>query len=222
LGQWTTPTAAAMDAVERSKAINEYLPSIPLGYVQIDRKIDIQRSGKNSLGGMLIKLKEEDKRFIVPCLGSTPKFMAVYDSATASEGKSGKFTDSKGFATIARALYKADLNKADGYWTGLVKRVKGKGEKIFDNSTLEGGFKILQKEIEIIKPPVIVCLGSNVSRMFIPTLKGGPAENALQVHYNAELDANIVLGFSPGMCFFNPDLEDTLVELFELVAGMVE
>jgi DNA polymerase-3 subunit alpha len=211
-----------VDLVGRSKAINEYLPSLPLGYVQIERKIDLKRDSKNSLGGLLVKLKEEDSRFVMPYLGSTPKFMVVVDSATQTEAKAGKFTESKGFANIAMALHKADLHKSDAYFTGLVKRQKTSKEKTFNNTVLEESFNILKQEIDAIRPPVILCLGSAVSRMFVPTLKGSAQDNALQVHYNAELDCNIVLGFSPGMLHFNPDLEEQLNELFELVAGMVQ
>jgi DNA polymerase-3 subunit alpha len=209
------------DPVERSKAINEFLPSLPLGFVQIDRKIDLLKPVKHSLGSTLIKLKEEDENFVMPFLGASPKFMAVMDSATQTEARAGKFTDSKGFNSVTLALYKAELSKADGYWTGLVKRQKTKKEKTFSNDVLDASFKILLQEIEIIRPPVILCLGSAVSRMFVPTLKGSATDNMLQVHYDPKLDANIILGFSPGMLHFNPDLEESLVELFDLVGSMV-
>jgi DNA polymerase-3 subunit alpha len=215
------PESAAMDPVERSKAINDYLPSLPLGFVQIDRKIDLERAGKNSLGTLLLKLKEEDPSFVMPLLGKTPKFMVVLDCPSASEAKAGKLTESKAFTSIARALYRADLNKADGYWTSLVKRPKRAKEKLFDNATLEGGFKILKQEIEILKPPAIICLGSNINRMFVPDLKGSATDNAGQVHYSSELDCNIILGFSPGMLFHNRELEEPLNELFETLASLV-
>lgn len=215
------PACAAMDAQERSIALNEFLPSIPLGHVIIGRSIELDTASKNKLGTILLKLKDEDDRIVMPTIGKAPKFMVVFDSATATEAKNGRFTETKAFNTIARSLYKADLNKYEGYWTGLVKRAKDKKEKIFDNRTLEHSFNILKQEIEIIRPPVIVCLGSQVNRMFIPSLKGGVMDNAKQVIYNKELDANIVIGFNPSQIFFNEHYGDILDEIFEIVASMV-
>lgn len=214
------PTAI-VDPVERSKALNEYLPSIPLGHVSVVRKMAPAHADKKKIESLFDKLKEDDDNFVLPFMGSNARFMAVFDSATATEAKNGMFTESKGFNAVNVSLYKAGLAKIDGYWTGLVKRKKEKSEKIFNNVVLEDSFKILQQEIEILKPTVLLCLGTQIARMFDPALKGGAMDNAGKVIYSKELDCNIIFGINPAQIFFNPEYETTLNELFEMIGTML-
>jgi DNA polymerase-3 subunit alpha len=59
----------------------------------------------------------------------------------------------------------------DGYYTSLVKGEKqGKGY----NEQINGCSSYLAKEIEVLKPPVILVLGSNALRYLVPALKGFP------------------------------------------------
>jgi DNA polymerase-3 subunit alpha len=211
----------SVDPVERSKALNEYLPSIPLGHVCIKRKMAPAHADKKQLTELIEKLVDEDDNFVKPFMGNNSQFMVVFDSATATEAKNGMFTSSRGFNSIQMALYRSDLDKVDGYWTGLVKRQKEKKEKIFSNVVLENSFEILKQEIAILRPTVILCLGSHIGRMFDPSLKGGAMDNAGKIIYNKEIDCNILFGFNPSMLFFNPDLEPVLTELFETVRIML-
>lgn len=215
------PPTLPVDPTERSKALNEYLPSIPLGHVHIPRKMAPTNADKDKLMELFGKLATEDDRYVSPFCGKNMQFMVVTDNATGTEAKNGVFTESKGFNSVAVALYKAGLNRIDGYWTGLVKRQKDKKEKIFSNTVLENSFEILKQEIEILKPTVILCLGTQVARMFDPTLKGGAMDNTGKVIYNSDLDANIVIGFNPAQLFFNPDYAESLDELFEIVGSML-
>ena len=216
------PPAAPVCPVERSKALNEYLPSIPLGHVAIAREMKLDRKATDKLLEFLGDLSESlGDGYVGPYTGRNASFMVVYDSATASEAKAGMFTETKGFATTNLAMLKADLNKADAYFTGLVKRKKEAKEKIFNNTVLEESFKILLQEIDILKPTVVLCLGSQVAKMFDGSLKGGATDNAGKVIYREDLDCNIVIGFNPSTLFFNPDYEPILVELFDTVAAML-
>jgi DNA polymerase-3 subunit alpha len=216
------PLTAPVDPVERSKALNEYLPSIPLGNVCIARKPTFTTGDRLKLSSYLSDVADKmGDNYVKSFMGKDAKYMVVFDAATKTEAKTGMFTDSKGFASINLALYKNSLSKADAYWTGLVKREKEKKEKTFDNKVLEESFKILVGEIEILKPTCIVCLGTQVARMFEPSLKGGPLENSGKVIYSKELDCNILIGFNPSMLFFNPDLEENLNELFETVESLI-
>jgi DNA polymerase III subunit alpha len=214
--------SAPVDPVERSKAINTYLPSIPLGNVCVTRSMEMTKKVKEDIFALHEKLEDElGEGFVKPFVGKTAKFMVVVDSATATEAKNKSFTESKGFSSVAMAMYKSDFARQDTYWTGLVKRQKEKKEKVFNNTVLEESFKILKQEIAILQPTVIVCLGTQVARMFEPSLKGGPMENCGKVIYDASLDCNILIGFNPSMLFFSPDLDVELNELFEIVEGML-
>lgn len=216
------PVGFAVDPVERSKAINEFLPSIPLGNVSIPRSMKLSMCDKDQLVELHEKIKDQlGDGFVKPHLGKNAKFMVVFDAATKTEAKNGIFTESKGFSSVALALSKSDLGRQDAYWTGLVKRAKERKEKTFDNSVLEESFKILKQEIEILKPTCILCLGTQTARMFEPSLKGGPMDNCGKVIYDKDLDCNVVIGFNPSMLFFNSDLEINLNELFETVESMI-
>jgi DNA polymerase-3 subunit alpha len=216
------PPIAPVCPVERSKAINEYLPSIPLGHVAITREMKPNAVQKKWLLDYLEKCKAElGDDFVVPYAGKEMRFMIVYDCATASEAKSKMFTETRAFSNQNLAMHKADLTKADAYFTGLVKRGKEKKEKIFSNAVLEKSFERLLQEIAILEPTVILCLGNQVAKMFDPTLKGGATDNAGKVIYRSDLDCNVVVGFNPSQLFFNPDYEPILVELFETVSDML-
>jgi DNA polymerase-3 subunit alpha len=215
------PPTGPIDLTERSKAINEYLPSIPLGHVHIKRKMDTSKASIQKLLELIGTLKDDNPELVKPFLGQRAKFMVCFDNATTTEAKNGVFTESKGFNSVALSMYKEGMEKADAYWTGLVKRPKAKSEKIFNNTVLEESYKILREEIDILKPTVILCLGSAVSKCFDPSLKGGAMDNAGKILYNAELDCNIMFGINPAQLFFNPDYAETLNELFETVSTMI-
>jgi DNA polymerase-3 subunit alpha len=217
------PPIAPVCPVERSKALDEYLPSIPLGHVVIKREMKLTKPILDELFDKVLEPVSTllDKEFIRPYVGKDARFMIVYDCATASEGKSGQFTETRAFSYQNLAMYKAMLTKGDGYFTGLVKRTKEKKEKTFNNSVLEDSFKILLKEIEVLKPTVVLCLGSQVAKMFDGTLKGGATDNAGKVIYRSDLDCNVIVGFNPSSLFFNPEYESILVELFETVSDML-
>lgn len=216
------PPIGPICPVERSKAINEYLPSIPLGHVAITREMKPDATQKGWLVNLLNEWEGElGDSFVRPHAGKDMRFMVVYDCATASEGKTRLFTDTRAFSNQNLAMFKADLSKADAYFTALVKRPKEKKEKIFTNDVLEESFKRLLREIAILEPTVILCLGSQVARMFDPSLKGNPTDFHGKVLYRNDLDCNVVFSVNPSTIFFNPDNQLLLDEAFEIVADML-
>lgn len=215
------PGTGSICPVERSRALNEYLPSIPLGHVTITRKMAPSASDKSKLNKLFEECEAKDKNFVRPFLGKEPLFMVIVDSASKTEAKNGQFTMTKAFGTIESSLAKADLSKANGYWTGVVKREKTSKEKTFDNATLEAGYKILREEIALLRPPVILALGNAANKMFYPELKGSAVENAGKIIYDKATDTNIVIGFNPNQIIFNDELGEVLTELFEQIGEML-
>lgn len=212
------PEWASMDLTERSRAINEYMPSIPLGFVKVDRKIDLTAKDKSKLNELIEPLKEFDN-VAIPYLGKTPKMVIIYDKPSASELKSGKFTETKAFNSTALAMYRAGLDKADAYYTGYSKTTLGKAGA--SPAEHNANMDFLKTELAIINPAVVVLLGSNAIRAFFPDTKGNAMESACNVVYNKELDINFVFGFNPAQIHFNPDYSDTLIEVFEIANGLV-
>lgn len=210
---------ATIDPVARSRAINEYLPSIPLGFVTINRKMKIDKS---ELSAFLHSLRSKNPNAVIPFVGSTPKFMVVFDQASKVEQDQKQFTLCKAFMRSCQiSAYRSGIDKADVYWTGLIKREKAKGEKTFSNETLDEAYKELTKEIDIVRPPIVLALGSTVARFFAPSLKGAIIDHCGSVFYNKEKDMNVIIGFNPGMIHFNSEYETKLDELFEMISEML-
>jgi DNA polymerase-3 subunit alpha len=107
---------------------------------------------------------------VAPGLGKKAKFMVVADGPERSEEMERIFTAGRSFAFTSAALIAADLCSHDAYWTGLTK--KRKIGKVYLPSDIKTYSPFLVRELEILKPPLIVTLGSNAARFFVPDLKG--------------------------------------------------
>jgi DNA polymerase-3 subunit alpha len=66
-----------------------------------------------------------------------------------------------------------------------------------------------------------VLLGSITVRHFIPDFKGKASDMAGKVIYSKKYDANIVIGFSPGEIYHDPDKQTNMNEVFSAVADML-
>lgn len=155
----------------------------------------------------------------IPRLGKKAKFMVVTDCPNYSEESENKMMSGKASGFLKTALASADLKTADGYFTSLVKSPKS--GKLLTNEQINGCGGYLRKEIEILKPPVILALGSATVNFLVPGLKGGAMEHQGRVHYDPKLDANIVIGFTPAMIAFNASKQAELNELLATVADLV-
>lgn len=152
-------------------------------------------------------------------IGRNMKFMVITDAPTNGEERDGSLTTGNSFIATQEALDSADLGKGDGYWTSMIKRTK-KGKQITPDE-IERYAPYLNRELELLKPPVVVLLGSNVVRRFLPDFKGKASEAAGEVVYLKEFDANFVIGFSPGEIYHNPEKQDDLNKVFARVAEIV-
>lgn len=125
-------------------------------------------------------------------------------------------------AVMKSGLGEVGMSFSDGYFTALVKAPKEKDAKGLTNEQINGCSGYLAREIEVLKPPVIVAMGSNAIRYFAPGTKGSPAELAGKVIYRADLDASIVFGLNPATLFFNPGnlklIQDVCSKVAELVS----
>jgi DNA polymerase-3 subunit alpha len=79
----------------------------------------------------------------------------------------------------------------------------------------------LRREIDIVRPPVIVALGSAVARHFVNDLKGGIVEHAGKTFYSPALDATIMIGISPGMIAFDESKQQILNDIFKQIAELI-
>src|SRR5690606_7653234 len=129
------------------------------------------------------------------------RYMVVTDCPSSFEARKERLLEGQAGLVLKEAIKDAGLSVAKGYFTSLVKAPKSDR---LTPAQIGACSPWLEKEIELVQPSVIVCMGGNVSRHFAPDLKGGIEELAGRVIYDKKRDANIVLGINPGMLHFKP------------------
>ena len=155
-------------------------------------------------------------------MGGTVKFMVVYDSPTWEEEKAGKYLEGDAAACVKAAIKEADLKPGDGYYTALVKSRKPKDQKFLAADQIANCAQFLDREIELIKPAIIVAMGSAAIKRFVPGLKGGTAEMVGKVIYDPKLDASIVCGINPAQVHFDASKQTVMDDVFKKVKEIIE
>jgi uracil-DNA glycosylase family 4 len=154
-----------------------------------------------------------------PRMKNNVKFMVIADCPSWQEEKKGKLLEGDGADHVKRAIKAAGLSVGDGYYTTLVKAKKS--DKFLTNEQLNGCRKYLERELEIIKPAIIITLGSATTKFFLPGIKGGIAELVGKVIYDPKLDASIVVGINPQQCHFDSTKSEVLDDVFQKVADII-
>lgn len=194
----------------------EFMPGLVNATVTIDRSLKRDKATKLDLANEIanIAVIADGEDHALPVLGRKARFMVVTDAPNKGELRQGRLASGNGFERIEQALRANGLVRADAYWTSLIKVEKG-GTKVTQDQ-LRLWLPTFWKEIDLLDPPVIVLLGSQVMRQFFPDLKGKPYDASGRVHYLSDVDRNVVTGFSPGECYFEPDKIETLIEIFRI------
>lgn len=122
---------------------------------------------------------------------------------------------------VAPAMHEAGLSLEDVIWTYVMRRPKRKGERDFPGAEIRAAMPFLKREIEILRPPVIVLLGAQAIRAFFPDIKG-LAEHVGRKTYSAELDATVIIGFNPTQIYHDADKKEPLKKVFEEAKKLVE
>jgi DNA polymerase III subunit alpha len=221
-----TPGSLPARHPDRIRDQAELIPGLITAIVPIDRSMHTDKFTKAKLGELVNEYREKhgpagdgDGIPVKPCMGKSAKFMVIFDAPTNSEDTAGILTFGNGFPTVADALSEAGLTRSDAYWTSLIKRPKaGSSITPAEHKTY---LPYLEREIELLKPTLIVLLGSTVVRHFIPGFKGKASEEAGKVVYDEKLDANILIGFNPGEVWFDPEKQIKLNEVFETAGRIV-
>lgn len=98
---------------------------------------------------------------------------------------------------------KAGLTQNDVYWTSLLKRPKMYTR--IEPNEVQMYSPCLEQEIDLLRPPIIVLLGSDVTGYFIPNIKGKASGQAGEVVSNDKYDCNLVIAFSPREIFHDSE-----------------
>lgn len=151
---------------------------------------------------------------------NTVKFMVVADCPTWEEEKKDNLLEGKTAILVKEAIKEAGLSVAHGYYTTLVKAPKD--GKFLTPSQISACSWFLEEEIGIVKPPIIVALGTATIKHFIPGHKGGTTDLIGTSVFNKDVDANIVCGMNPAAILFDPSKMDQLIATFKAVAEILE
>jgi DNA polymerase-3 subunit alpha len=210
----------------RRKDQMELMPGLIIDAVKADRTTDLT---EKFLRAKVIHLLQDYKKCSDCDLKDSPhptvrakntvKFMVVSDCPTWQEEKKDKLLEGDAAVYVKQAIAKAGLAAAEGYYTTLVKAKKS--EKFLTNGQINGCSQWLNRELELIKPAVIVALGSATIKRFVPGLKGGTAEVVGKTFYDPTLDATIVCGINAQQIGFDPDKQEVLDKVFAQVADIL-
>lgn len=199
------------------------IPGLITNIVPIDREMHSDKETIKAIACLITKCKKdniEDGIIVKPCMGKRASFMTIFDAPTNSEEVNGVLTYGNNFGTIKMALADNGLERSDGYWTSLIKRPK-EGKQVSVDE-IKRYSEYLNKEIEILRPSVIVLMGTQTVRHFIPGFKGKASDEAGKVIYNEALDCNMIIGFNPGEVFFDPEKQDLVNDIYYQVESMLK
>lgn len=204
----------------------ELMPGLIIAPIKAERDLTVDTEAKNALINEVIRPCQECEGcdlaggvHPIPRLGGHATFMVVTDCPNFSEEADNKMLSGKASNYVREALKENEIPVGRGYFTSLVKSPKN--DKMLTNEQVNACHKWLDKEIDILRPPVIVLLGNSTIRHLAPGVKPG-MENAGRVIYNPDLDASIVLGFNPASITFDSGKQGTLNDIFAKVGEMIE
>jgi DNA polymerase III subunit alpha len=212
---------------DRLKSRIELLPGFTVDTVKADRSLNAEKLALLQLVRIAEEATSCDKCSLkggchpMPRIGKTPKFMVVSDNPNWQEEKAGRLLEGDNAKLVINALKEAGLSAQDGYFTTLVKSGKPRDQKTLTNEQINNCGEYLKRELEILKPPVVVTLGSNAARFFAPGVKGGSMELAGKVIFDPKLDASIVFGINPGQIFHDPGKYSILQTVAAKVADLI-
>jgi DNA polymerase-3 subunit alpha len=224
VGAFASWDALPANHPDRRKDQKELMGGLTLDVVKADRQTD---ASEPFLRAKIIHLIQEYKAckechlstspHPVPRMKATIKFVVILDGPSWEDEKEGALLSGVQGGYIKAAIKGAGLQVAHGYYTALVKAKKE--SKSYANESLNACSRFLQRELEILKPAVIVALGSNTVRFFLPDKK--PTELLGQAVYVPRYDATVVCGIHPGMLFHDPAKASILEEVFATVAEIL-
>lgn len=207
----------------RRKDQMELMPGLVTGVVVADRVLPTDGVTLAQFKKIMEDIQAVDpsvKHAMPAILSKTPRFMAIVDHAGTEEEEKGRFAVGRPFQYTAQALSVANLDRKDGYWTGLIK--KKKAGKAISAAEIKTYVQFLEREIELFKPPLIVCLGSQAARYMVPDLKGDIMDHVGRIFWNKKLQAMVLIGFNPQTIYFDDAKFDTLCEVFDIVKAVVD
>jgi DNA polymerase-3 subunit alpha len=205
----------------------ELIPGFTVDMVRPDRELAVDGLAQIKITNMIREMSTCDGCSLrgaphpTPRMGSRPKFMIVFDTPNWKEERAGKMLEGDSADLIKACLRGVGLNASDGYYTSLVKSAKPKEQKALTNEQINGCSVYLKQEIEILKPPIIIAMGSNAVKWFQPGTKGNPTDLAGKVVYRADIDASVIFGINPGSVYHDATKVKFIEAAFEKLGQLL-
>jgi DNA polymerase-3 subunit alpha len=203
---------------DRVKIQKELLPGLVIQAVRADRHIIIDEHSQAKLTALYMELREQGA-IVLPRFGKKPKIAVVFEAPNWQDEKKGKLMETENAAFVKEAIKAVGLSMADCYFTAMLK--KPKEGKTATNDEVLFSRPFFAREMEILKPPVIVALGSFVTKELLPDLKGGVIELNGRVEFDKIRDASVVVAISPGQVWHDPGKQEMLNQAFAQAAELL-
>jgi DNA polymerase-3 subunit alpha len=216
----------ATDPSRRASQV-EWMPGLVADAVVIDRPLEMTAPKLRDLVNLI-----DDFRHCVRCelagachpkpkLGKSAQAFLVLDGPNFKEESFDEMGHGSHAVAIETALNEIDLGMEDVYLTSLIKTIKPDKQKTWPMKTLTECPIWLEGEMNLLKPPVVVILGSQTFKHFFPSLKGGINEHTGKVIYDKGRGLNFLIGINPNAIYFDASkqilLNQTIAKLQELL-----
>lgn len=156
-----------------------------------------------------------------PHINGPARVMLVVDGPNYKEEAADSMGCGRTMEYLEEALNNIGLSTDDVYITALIKSPKPENARSWSNRTLAECPVWLNQEIDILKPPVIVVLGSLAFRHFVKDSKGGINDMTGRIIYDKARDANIVIGLNPNAIFFDESKQAVLNDVIAKIADLL-
>lgn len=196
------------------------MPAISDQGVMADRAIPFD----DLMADKIVELEGEMRATLgegsVPChMGNAPKMLMVLDAPFRDyEALPSQYSFTE---FVAPALREAGLSVDDAVWSWVLRRPMAKGERDCPPKEVQASLPYLRREIDAMKPPVIVLLGPVAIRTFFPDIKG-LADHIGRKTYSAEFDATVIIGFKPTQIWHDASKKEVLANVFAEAKSLVE
>ena len=214
------PTAMPADHPDRRRDQVELMQDLMADHVVIEREITLDKFKVTDLEELIEGYRKCDLCELAglchpkPLAKGPPKMMVIVDGPNYKEEAADELGVGSHMNAIYHAMNEAGLTEEDIYLTALIKSPKPEATKAWSNKTLSECPVWLSKEIDLLRPPLIIVLGSQAARYFTSDLRGGLGEHVGRVIYDKTRDCNILLGINPGMIYFDPSKQALLDDVF--------
>lgn len=140
---------------------------------------------------------------------TSARIMIIGDSPTNEDIKEGRILSGNTGKYVDGMLKLMDINPDEVYFTALVNCTTG--GKAPKPAAIEACIKCLRKQFQLVKPEIVICLGSIASRYIID--KGFRLERD---HGKLISKGKVMFmgTYHPSAFFYTPDLKNTMLQDF--------